>query len=189
MGYVADQKSQIHSEFGLMIPRLKAFASALTGCEAKTQTLVRATHHHILARASKERGHTPLLLWSLSQLRTIWTARMGGKGAEKPDPRLFQPRSRTSDGGGSARFATAIARLSPPQRGALHLVYGERLSYDEVAEVFDVDVSDIVTMLSRSYAALAGDPAASGNAKREAAGAANQQKQSAVSSEQQGRAA
>lgn len=159
MGYVADQKSQIHSEFGLMMPRLKAFAGALTGDEGRTQTLVRAAHHHILARVSRERGHTPLLIWSLMQVYGLWSARMRGAAADT-DPRLFQPRSRTNDGGTSARFAIKLSRLSPAQRGALHLVYGERLSYDEVAEIFGTQVSEIITLLARSYAALGDAPVA-----------------------------
>lgn len=153
MGYVADQKSQIHSELGLMMPRLKSFASSLTGCETKAQTLIRATHHHLLARSGKERGHTPLALWALMQMHKIWVSRMKGKQAEQVDPHLFQPRSRAGDAA-SARFATRLARLSPNERGALHLVYGERLSYDEVAEVFDVEVSAIIARLAKCHAVL-----------------------------------
>ena len=153
MGYVADQTSQIHSEFGLMMPRLRSFAIALTGCEAKSLTLVRATRHHLLARSSKERGHTPLTLWALMQMQKIWATRMKGREADQVDARHFQPRSRANDGA-SARFAMRLARLSPLQRGALHLVYGERLSYDEVAEIFDAPVSEIITRLAKSYAAL-----------------------------------
>jgi DNA-directed RNA polymerase specialized sigma24 family protein len=160
MGYVADQKSQIHSEFGLIMPRLKAFASALTGDDAKTQTLVRAAYHQILTRANRERGHTPLLIWSLIQVYGIWSGRTRGAGEGEADPRLFQPRSRANDGGASARFAHRLARLSPIQRGALHLVYGERLSYDEVGEIFSVPVSEVITLLARSYASLGEAPGA-----------------------------
>jgi DNA-directed RNA polymerase specialized sigma24 family protein len=164
MGYVADQKSQIHSEFGLMMPRLKAFARALTGDEVKMQTLVRAAHHQILSRATRERGHTPLLTWSLMQVYGLWASRMRDTGADEVDPRLFQPRSRANDGGASARFAARLARLTPMQRGALHLVYGERLSYDEVAEIFGVEMSEIITLLARCYALL-GDTAAADRAE------------------------
>ncbi len=154
MGYVADQKSQIHSEFGLMMPRLRSFALALTGDESQAQTLLRVTRHHLLARTAKERGHTPLPLWALMQMQRIWTGRMQGRGAERIDPRLFLPRSRANDAG-AARFAVRLSRLSPLQRGALHLVYGERLSYDDVAEIFDVPVSEIITRLAKSHATLA----------------------------------
>jgi DNA-directed RNA polymerase specialized sigma24 family protein len=45
--------------------------------------------------------------------------------------------------------------LSPQQRGTLHLVYGERLSYDEVAEIFGLPVSAIVSRLAKCHAGLA----------------------------------
>lgn len=158
MGYVSEQKSQIHSELGLFMPRLKSFAMSLTGDEAQALALVKATRQQLLSRMSKERGHTPLILWALMQLQRIWTARGKNKAGDKADPRLFQPRSRAGDGGVSARFAMRIAQFTPCQRGTLHLVYGERLSYDEVAEIFDVPVSEIITRLSRCHAMLA-DPA------------------------------
>lgn len=156
MGYAADQKSQINSELGLLLPRLKAFAAALTGNEALSMTLVKATRNHIASRA-KERGHTPFLLWAFAQMHTLWAARMKPPRGERAsaDPRLFCPRSRASDSPGAQRFAKLIAQLGPQQRGTLHLVYGERLSYDEVAEVFGVPVQTVMTRLSRSHAHLA----------------------------------
>ena len=45
MGYVVDQKSQINSELGLMMPRLKAFASALTANTNAMHTPVVAVQH------------------------------------------------------------------------------------------------------------------------------------------------
>src|SRR5665648_378246 len=120
MGYVVDQKSQINSELGLMMPRLKAFAAALTANEAASQTLGKATRNHIVARMAKERGHTPVALWAFMQMYKIWASRMKpaqDERASPADPRLFQPRSRANDGGASARFARQLAQLSPQQRG------------------------------------------------------------------------
>ena len=158
MGYVVDQKSQINSELGLMMPRLKAFAAALTGNEAASQSLGKAARNHILARMAKERGHTPVTLWAFMQMYKIWANRvkpMQDERAAPADPRLFQPRSRTNDGGASARFARVLAQLSPQQRGTLHLVYGERLSYDEVAEICGLPVSAIISRLARCHAIIA----------------------------------
>jgi RNA polymerase sigma-70 factor (ECF subfamily) len=158
MGYVVDQKSQINSELGLMMPRLKAFAAALTANEAVSQSLGKATRNHILARMAKDRGHTPVALWSFAQMYKIWASRMKSGQDERAapaDPRLFQPRSRANDGGASARFARQLAQLSPQQRGTLHLIYGERLAYDEVAEIFGQPVAAIVTRLAKCHAVLA----------------------------------
>lgn len=158
MGYVVRQKSQIDSELGLLMPRLRSFAAALTGSEARTLELVKAARSQILARMGKERGHTPLALWAFTQTQKLWAIRMKRAVAAPPepvDPRLFQPRSRVNDGGASARFAMRIAQLGPLQRGTLHLVYGERLSYDEVAEIFDVPVSAIISRLAKCHVQLA----------------------------------
>ena len=158
MGYAVDQKSQIHSELGLLMPRLKAFAAALTGSEAMSMTLVKATRNHLAARAAKERGHTALAVWAFAQMHTLWASRMKPPRSERQqsaDPRLFCPRSRASDGGNAVRLARVIAQLGAHQRATLHLVYGERFSYDEVAEIFGVPVQTVMTRLARSHAAIA----------------------------------
>jgi hypothetical protein len=72
------------------------------------------------------------------------------------DPRLFQPRS-LGQGGHPAqtvRMAKFLAQLPAQQRATLHLVYGERLSYDEVADVFGVPVGKVMARLARCHTAL-----------------------------------
>ena len=154
MGYAVEQKSQIHSELALLTPRLKVFATALTGSESMSVTLLKATRHHLAAKV-RERGHVPLALWAFTQMHALWASRMKPPRGERPqpaDPRLFCPRGQSAD---SQRVARLIAQLSPQQRATLHLVYGERYSYDEVAEVFNVPVQTVMTRLVRSHAMLA----------------------------------
>lgn len=157
MGYVTEKKSQIHSELDLILPRLKSFAIALTGTSALSETLVKATKNHVLARAAKQRGHTPLLLWAFRQMHVIWAARMKApfedERRQAADPRLFLPRSRAEDPG-AARLARLLAQFPPLHRATLHLAYGERLSYDEVAEIFDIPVATVMTRLVKCHAAL-----------------------------------
>jgi RNA polymerase sigma-70 factor (ECF subfamily) len=159
MSYPLDKKAQIHSELALLTPRLAAFASALTGSEAASSALIKATRNQAAARA-KERGHTPLVLWLYGIMHALWAARMkGGAQAEQSvpaDPRLFLPRSATSgpDAAGAGRMAKFVAQLPASQRAALYLAYGERLSYDEVAEVCGVPVGTVMTRLARAHAAL-----------------------------------
>jgi DNA-directed RNA polymerase specialized sigma24 family protein len=157
MGYVAEHKSQINSELALLMPRLKAFAAALTGSEAQSHALLKATQGYTRSKA-RERGHTPLALWAFTQMHSLWVNRMNPERDERgpqADARLFCPRSRAGDGtSGAVRFARLLAKLPPQQRGALHLTYGERLSYDEVAEVFGVPVATVITWLAKAYAVL-----------------------------------
>jgi RNA polymerase sigma-70 factor (ECF subfamily) len=158
MAYPVNKKAQIHSELALSMPRLFSFAVALTGNEAASHALVKATRNQVLARAARERGHTPLLLWAFHLMNALWTARMKSRQDERQigvEPRLFQPRG--ADNGGPAemsRMAKFVAQLPAQQRATLHLVYGERLSYDEVAEIFAVPVATVMTRLARCHAAL-----------------------------------
>ncbi len=160
MSYPVDRKAQIHSELALLMPRLAAFAAALTGSEAASHSLVKATRSQVLARAARERGHTPLVLWAFSMMYALWASKMKaapqGEKAFPADARLFQPRSSAQSAEGSAivRMAKFIAQLPPSHRATLHLVYGERLSYDEVGEVLSIPVATVISRLARAYSAL-----------------------------------
>jgi DNA-directed RNA polymerase specialized sigma24 family protein len=159
MGYPVDKKAQVHAELALLTPRLSAFAAALAGTEGGKEALLKGTRGQALSRAAKDRGHTPLLLWCFALMRSLWTIRSKSmSSAERliADPRLFQPRSSLpgDDAGAASRMARFVAQLSPQQRGMLHLVYGERLSYDMVAEVFGVAVSTVMTQLAQAHVAM-----------------------------------
>lgn len=157
MSYPLDKKTQIHSEFALLMPRLASFAAALTGSESASNALLKATRNHVATRA-KDRGHTPMALWTFGVMHTLWAARIKGAQGDQPgaaDAKLFQPRgSAGGEPSGAGRMARFVAQLPPLQRATLHLVYGERLSYDETAEVFGVPVATVMTRLVRAHAAL-----------------------------------
>jgi DNA-directed RNA polymerase specialized sigma24 family protein len=161
MSYPVDKKAQIHSELALVTPRLACFAAALTANETASHALLKATRNQVIARASRDRGHTPLVLWAFALMHGLWAARMKAQGERQgaADPRLFLPRGSSATGSANlARLAKFIAQLPPQQRATLHLVYGERLSYDEVAEIFAVPVSTVMTRLARAHAALTQRP-------------------------------
>lgn len=158
MGYTADKKAQVHSELALLMPRLATFAVALTGHEGAAQALLKATRTQASARAAKERGHTPLILWAFHLMHGLWNSRMKAQSEKQgpADPRLFQPRSLSAGGQPvqTVRMAKFLAQIPPEQRAALHLVYGERLSYDEVADVLGVPVGKVMSRLVRCHQAL-----------------------------------
>jgi DNA-directed RNA polymerase specialized sigma24 family protein len=158
MGYGVDKKSGVKSELRALLPRLKGFATALTGNGQAGHALLKATCKYIAAKADKEQGHTPFALWVFTQMHTLWSRREAQR--ENPrepqaaDHRLFLGRS-GDNGPAAAAFARFVSQLPPQQRGTLLLVYGEGWSYDETAEVFGVPVATVMTRLARSHNALA----------------------------------
>ncbi|MDX2263954.1 MAG: RNA polymerase sigma factor [Hyphomicrobiales bacterium] len=159
MGYGADKASSIQQELQTLMPRLHYFAAALTGSRASALDLTATICQTALARAARDKGQTPLLLWTLTEMHTLWVqrlaARSGPRRGEPAEPELFfpaAPRGRPS--AATASLAKFIAHLPPQQRGALTLVYGLGLSYDEAAEVYGAPVSTLMTRLARCHKAL-----------------------------------
>lgn len=72
-----------------------------------------------------------------------------------PEPRLFASAQSQVQGLSNVHLAKFIANMPAQQRAALYLVYGEGASYDEAAEVLDVDILSLMKHLSRGHAALA----------------------------------
>lgn len=157
MGYVGEKHSSIKAELEALLPRLQKFAVSLTGTRQAGIELTRNTCQYVLARAAREKGQTPLALWSYTQMHTLWTARLAARPKrEVAEPELFLgtlPGQQTS--AFAAGLAKFIAHLPPHQRATLMLIYGLGLSYDEAAEVFGVQVSTVMTRLVRSHNALA----------------------------------
>jgi RNA polymerase sigma-70 factor, ECF subfamily len=153
MGYVSEKHTVIKAELEQQLTRLQKFAVALTGVGEASTELLRATCRVVLTRAAKEKGQTPLGLWALTQMHTLWVARL----AERPRTRreeieveLFNT-SATGAGAGVGKF---IAHLPPQQRATLMLIYAFGYSYDEAAEVLGVPVTNIMTRLVRSHGSL-----------------------------------
>ncbi|MBC8051158.1 MAG: RNA polymerase sigma factor [Chitinophagales bacterium] len=159
MGYVSDRQPSIQSELQALLPRLHNFAAALTGARHASLDLTRAVCHIVLTRAHREKGQTQLSLWALTEMHTLWMTRLAARvkpRREDPaEPELFYGAFEANNGGpATAQLAKFIAHLPAQQRGALTLVYGLGLSYDEAAEVYGVHVSTIMTRLVRCHKAL-----------------------------------
>lgn len=73
----------------------------------------------------------------------------------RADPRCFALPADSAEGAARNKgLAQAIGGLPAQQRATLLLVYGEGLSYDEVAEVFDVSLKDVMTRVVRGHVAV-----------------------------------
>ncbi len=160
MGYVSDRQPSIQSELQALLPRLHNFAAALAGERHASLDLTRAVCYIVMTRAYREKGQTQLSLWALTEMHTLWMTRLAARvkpRREDPaEPELFYAGAEAKQGGlASGQLAKFIAHLPAQQRGALTLVYGLGLSYDEAAEVYGVHVSTIMTRLVRCHKALA----------------------------------
>jgi RNA polymerase sigma-70 factor, ECF subfamily len=140
-----------------LYPRLQAFAITLTGAPAPAASLVRAALAKLESQGFGGRGQTGLLLSAYGELHSLWLqqAAEGGTAAGRPDPRCFALPSGSAEGAARNKgLAQAIANLPAQQRATLFLVYGEGLSYDEVAEVFGASLKDVMTRVVRGHVAI-----------------------------------
>lgn len=164
-----------------LYPRLQAMAIALTGAPGAATSLTRATLAKLHANGFAGRGQTSVLLWAYRELHSLWLhqAAEGGSRAVRADPRCFALPAGSAEGAARNKgLAHAIGGLPAQQRATLLLIYGEGLSYDEVAEIFDVSLRDVMTRVVRGHVAVgywldqrdAGGHQASDGAARQRAG-------------------
>lgn len=164
-----------------LYPRLQAFAIALTGEPAAAATLARATLARLETSGFAGRGQTSVLLWAYREMHSLWLHESSerGYGTSRPDPRCFAASAGSPEEAKCQKgLAQAVANLPPQQRATLLLVYGEGLSYDEAAEVFDASLKDVMTRVVRGHVAVGhwlerrddGDQQAADETQRDVAG-------------------
>ncbi len=139
-----------------LYPRLRAFAIALTGSLRGGAGLAQAAFQTLEEAKDGERAADLMLdayraAHSLWMQRTVAASEIDGRA----DPRCFAlPASTPQAAAQHKGLAQAIADLPPQQRATLLLVYGEGLSYDEAAEVFDTTVQIVMTRVARGHVAV-----------------------------------
>jgi len=138
-------------------PRLRAFAIALTGSMRAGAGLAEAAAANIETGDDTQRPSTEILLAAYRAAHALWLKRTAAASASagRADPRCFALPANTPDAAARHKgLAQAIADLPPQQRATLLLVYGEGLSYDEAAEVFDTTVQVVMTRVARGHVAV-----------------------------------
>ncbi len=168
--------------------RLRAFTIALTGSMRAGTSLAQAAMASLEGVKAHDRVGADGVLEAYQAAHALWMKRSAAAGetAQRADPRCFAMPADTPEAAARHKgLAQVIADLPAQQRATLLLVYGEGLSYDETAEVFDTTVQVVMTRVARGHVAvghwldrregraqasnLAGDPAETG-AMPEAAG-------------------
>lgn len=140
-----------------LYPRLRAFAIALTGAPRPGAALAQAAMAN-LQSGQVERGQTSPLLAAYREVHGLWMERAASRSNEsggRADPRCFALPASTPEAASRYKgLAQVIADLPPQQRATLLLIYGEGLSYDEAAEVFDSEVQAVMTRVARGHVAV-----------------------------------
>jgi len=141
-----------------LYPRLRAFAIALTGSMRGGAGLAQAAMSVVQDAPDAGHGQAGLMLNGYQAVHALWmqrTTRDGGATQGRADPRCFALPANTSEGAARCKgLAQVIADLPAQQRATLLLIYGEGLSYDEVAEIFDTTVQVVMTRAVRGHVAV-----------------------------------
>ncbi|MGH1418934.1 MAG: sigma-70 family RNA polymerase sigma factor [Hyphomicrobiaceae bacterium] len=137
------------------LPRLRAFATALSGNRETAADLVQETVVRALEKAPTFRGDAPIIPWLIVILRNIYYNNLRKYKRETTydadvfeDRLIFQPeqsvRSELND------VNIAMAKLSAKHREAINLVVFEDLSYIEASEVSGCSIGTIKSRLNRA---------------------------------------
>jgi RNA polymerase sigma-70 factor (ECF subfamily) len=144
-------------------PRLRRFASGLTGSLDEADDLVQAVYERAVERHLQWEPGTRFHSWVFKIAHSIWISRKrhdavraGRSEAVDPDTLVGCDGERELE----ARLALAdvrrlVAQLPPDQRAALMLVAVDGLAYADAADVLGVPAGTVASRVARARLALA----------------------------------
>ena len=146
-----------------MRPRLRRFASGLTGSQEEADDLVQAVYERAVERHWQWEPGTRFHSWVFKIAHSLWISRKrhvaasGGAG-EPVDPDTLVGSDGERDA--EAKLALAdvrrlVAALPAEQRAALMLVAVDGMSYADAAEVLRVPPGTVASRVARARLALA----------------------------------
>lgn len=149
----------IRTRLVTLLPRLRRFAAVLAGDRQGGDELLRAACKIMLDEGHRYQRGTPFARWAFSEIYAVWLARLRAHrqpiAQVRADEGLFA--GAPPDGATDAPpppVAGFLASLPPQQRSVILLVYGEGLSYEDVAKVLDTPTETVAARVSRALAAL-----------------------------------
>ncbi|WP_137392345.1 sigma-70 family RNA polymerase sigma factor [Rhodoligotrophos defluvii] len=146
-----------------LLPRLRAFALALSRSRTDADDLVQAACERALSSLSTYREGTNFDAWMMRILRNLWIdgyrRRKGEVLIDITDP-VHDPVGQDGRVATEARMALnsvrqAIETLPEEQRAVLVLVCVDGLSYRDAAHVLDAPIGTVMSRLARARASLA----------------------------------
>jgi len=149
-------------EMVALLPRLRAFALALTRSGEAADDLVQGACERALRGLDGYRAGTRLDSWLFRILHNLW---IDGHRRRRPEVPLDEPGLEAALAGEDGRASLearstlaatrrAIALLPEEQRAVLVLVCVEDLSYRETAAVLGIPIGTVMSRLSRARQAL-----------------------------------
>ena len=154
MSKTGDAAVQAMGGWQRVYPRLRAFGIALTGAMRAGAGLAQAALANLDGRESAEEDTEAMVLRAYREAYSLWAQR-ASQTSGRGDPRCFALPSSTPEAAARSKgLAQVIADLPAQQRATLLLIYGEGLSYDETAEIFDTTVHTVMTRAVRGHVAV-----------------------------------
>ena len=151
----ASFKDELVAEMG----NLRAFAISLSGSASLADDLVQETLLRAWSKSDKFQPGTSLRAWLFTILRNIYYSNYRKRGREVQDSDGAYARRLIVSGDQESHldledFRKALTKLPAEQREVLTLVGASGLSYEEAAEICDVEIGTIKSRLSRARSKL-----------------------------------
>lgn len=151
-------RTPVRNKLITLLPRLRRFAVVLAGESESADALLRTTCKKMLDDSESYQQGTAFDIWALHELHEEW---LGGlRSHNSPishghvDASLFASEREVCSDVRISEIAEILAKLPPQQRGAVLLVYGEGLSYEDAATVLDTDRQTVLARVSRALASF-----------------------------------
>ncbi len=144
-----------------MLPRLRRFAFALTGCQDRGEDLVQETCVKALGRADQWQPGTRFDSWMFRIAKNQWidTLRLGARYSGIPLEKLPVVDAASAHNSAAVRHEhhavrAAVNALPPEQRAIVALVCIDGFSYREAAETLAVPIGTVMSRLARARKSL-----------------------------------
>lgn len=154
-----DSDGNFGEQVGILLPRLRRFARALTRHPQDADDLVQLAVERALTRRQQWRPESSLTNWMLTIVRNAWIDETRSRRRRHA---ILAPAEDAADVVGrgleadieSWAIQSALQRLPDEQRLAVALVLVEGLSYREAAQVLEVPIGTLTSRLARGRLAL-----------------------------------
>jgi RNA polymerase sigma-70 factor (ECF subfamily) len=143
-------------------PRLRRFASGLTGSLDEADDLVQAVYERAVERHLQWEPGTRFHSWVFKIAHSLWISRQRHAAVRRPKGAAVDPDTLVGSDGerdAHARLALAdvrrlVAKLPTEQRAALMLVAVDGASYADAAEILSVPPGTVASRVARARLAL-----------------------------------